>query len=222
MPVRHALLLALVWPGPAALAESRFFAGALGGISTLSADGRSEVAAGSASLSLYKPENGATIHAFGGIHLSEHLSVQGNYVWSRNALTLTSSTTSAGGLDAYEQSRSSRQDGVSGDLLLYFRNRASWARPYLSAGAGVTRFSTRSRRLLTVTGAPALPPARLTSTEPVLRVAVGIDLGLRRGWAFRYSFCESIRTNPVSALLLPPGRRNLATFQNLFGFVKTF
>jgi hypothetical protein len=41
-------------------------------------------------------------------------------------------------------------------------------------------------------------------------------------WAFRYTFSETIRGNPVSARLSPPGQRNLATFQNLFGIVKTF
>ena len=41
-------------------------------------------------------------------------------------------------------------------------------------------------------------------------------------WSFRYSFSETITGNPISARLTPPGERNLANFQNLFGFVRRF
>jgi len=71
-------------------------------------------------------------------------------------------------------------------------------------------------------GSPNPPPAEFTSTAPALRVAVGIDLAIHSGWAFPYSFSETIRPNPVSERLIPPGDRNLANFQNLFGFVKAF
>jgi hypothetical protein len=36
----------------------------------------------------------------------------------------------------------------------------------------------------------------------------------------RYSFSESVSGNPISAQLSPPGQRNLANFQNLFGVVR--
>jgi hypothetical protein len=56
----------------------------------------------------------------------------------------------------------------------------------------------------------------------VLRVAVGIDVSLGGQWSARYSFSESLSGNPISAQLSPPGQRNLANFQNLFGVVRAF
>ena len=44
-----------------------------------------------------------------------------------------------------------------------------------------------------------LPPDRFSSTMVTLHVAVGIDLALTRGWAFRYSFLEAIQQNQVSS-----------------------
>jgi len=201
-----------------AWAEKPYFTGVLGGLSILSGDARSVVTTNSAAVSLYEPKNGAVIHFFGGVHLHEYLSVQGNYVWNRNDLILTSSN----GPVFYEQGRRSSQHGVSADLSLYFRNRQSWIRPYLSIGAGVVRFHSKETRVISRAGSAALPPAEFTSTGPALRVAVGMDLSIRKGWAFRYSFCETIRSNPVSEVLSPPGRRALMNFQNLFGIVKSF
>jgi hypothetical protein len=40
--------------------------------------------------------------------------------------------------------------------------------------------------------------------------------------ALRRKHNESISGNPISAGLTPPGERNLANFQNLFGFVRRF
>ena len=87
---------------------------------------------------------------------------------------------------------------------------------------GLVYFTSTEDQVLAVRGAPALPPKKFTSTEPALRVAVGIDLTLSLGWAFRYSFSETLRRNPISAQLSPPGQRNLANFHNLFGLIKTF
>src|ERR1051326_4753938 len=66
------------------------YAGALGGISTLSADGRAFLTPTVSSTSLYKPENGPSLNLFAGIHLRDYLSIQGNYVWNRNDVTLVS------------------------------------------------------------------------------------------------------------------------------------
>jgi hypothetical protein len=74
--------------------ESRVYAGAVGGISTLSADGRASTHPTRAEASLYKPENGPALNLFVGMHLSRYFSVQSNYVWNRNDLTLFSSSTS--------------------------------------------------------------------------------------------------------------------------------
>jgi hypothetical protein len=60
----------------------------------------------------------------------------------------------------------------------------------------------------------------LRASRATLRVAVGLDLTVGRGWSVRYSFSESVSGNPISAQLLPPGQRSLANFQNLFGVVR--
>jgi hypothetical protein len=90
-------------------------------------------------------------------------------------------------------------------------------RPYLSVGVGVVRLETRADG--PACGRNAVPPAEtVRASRATLRVAVGLDLTVGRGWSVRYSFSES--GNPLSAQLSPPGQRNLANFQNLFGVVR--
>lgn len=122
----------------------------------------------------------------------------------------------------YQEARDSSEQSVLGNLHLYFRNRRSWARPYLSVGTGVVRFQSKEVAISALTGMPALPPRHFDSAAAALRVAVGIDVTIHGRWAFRYTFSETIRGNPVSAVLSPSGQRNLATFQNQFGVVKIF
>ena len=148
--------------------------------------------------------------------------MQGNYIWNLNGLRITSVTAPDSTSVFYEQLRESDQHSVFADLLVYFRNRQSRIRPYLSVGGGVVRFNSRAQTLTVSRGEPVVPPTEFASTKPALRVAVGIDLSIKPGWAFRYTFSESIRENPISHHLSPPGNRNLANFQNLFGFVKSF
>jgi hypothetical protein len=122
------------------------------------------------------------------------------------------------GATFFEQQRESRQDAAVADLLLYFRNRVAWARPYLSAGIGIVRFAdTAGAARGTIT-----PPGEIQDSRPLLRIAVGIDLMHSSGWGFRYSFSESISGNPYSAIMAPRGSRGLANFQNLFGLVRYF
>ena len=121
----------LCWPSLVA-AQGSYFAGVLGGISTLSADGRSVTNQTSSDISLYKPENGPTFRVFAGRRLTDYVSVEGNYGWNRNSLTLTASQSSDTGNVFYEQSRPASQHSVLGELLVYFRNRKSRVRPYLS------------------------------------------------------------------------------------------
>ena len=113
-------------------AQGSYFAGVLGGISTLSADGRSVTNQTSSDISLYKPENGPTFRVFAGRRLTDYVSVEANYGWNRNSLTLTASQTSKATNVFYEQSRRASQHSVLGELLVYFRNRKSRVRPYLS------------------------------------------------------------------------------------------
>ena len=109
------------------------YAGALVGVSTLSADARASTQPGRAEVSLYKPENGPALNLFVGVHLGRYFTVQSNYVWNRNDLTLFSSVTTAEGGGFYEQPRTSTQHAVVGDALLYFR----------ALGSGFVRISQR-------------------------------------------------------------------------------
>ena len=64
-------------------AQERFFAGAGGGVATISADARFEVP-NQAAASGYKPQNGPVFSFFAGVHLNDYLSFQGSYTWNRN------------------------------------------------------------------------------------------------------------------------------------------
>src|SRR5262245_17600830 len=101
-------MVCLVWLTAApATAQRAPYIGVLGGVSTLSADARSEVTSRGADVSLYKPENGPAIEVLSGIHIHEYVSLQVNYVWNANDVALTS----VRGIDAafYEQRRTSSQ-----------------------------------------------------------------------------------------------------------------
>jgi hypothetical protein len=215
------LLLLAVASSPLAHAQT-YFAGGLGGIATLSADGQTSITTDFAALSSYRPLNGPAINIFAGAHLNDFLSLQGNYIWNRNEITVASSASSSASTSVYEEKRRSSQTGVILDVLLYFRNRESWVRPYLSAGGGVVRFESDHRELLHLRGSAVALPAEFVSSKAALRVAVGVDIAIGRGFSIRYSFSETIRENPVSSRLSPAGERNLANFQNLFGIVKSF
>ena len=194
----------------------RVFVGGVAGVSTLSADARSEITTDGADVSLYKPENGPALNVFLGMHVREYVTVQANYIWNRNHLGLTSVRSTALGPSFYEQPQTSSQHAIVGDVLVYFRERRSIVRPYLSVGVGAVRLETkadgpgRSRH-------PVAAAETSRSTRAALRVAVGLDLRLGQRWSVRYSFSESVSGNPISAQLSPPGLRNLANFQNLFG-----
>ena len=221
-------ILLSAFTGVALVASSRpalsgdFYFGASGGIATLSADGRYILSGTSSQTSLYKPENGAALNVFGGWDFSQYASLQGNYIWNRNDLTLVSTAFGPAGASDYQQVRTSQQSSAIADLLVYFRNRKSRVRPYLSGGTGAVWLSSSARALITATGSPPIPPQHFSDVKIGLRVAVGMDVRLGGGWWFRYSFSETSSSNPISAQLSPPGQRGLKTFQNLFGLVRRF
>ena len=197
----------------------RVFVGAVAGVSTLSADARAEITTDGADVSLYKPENGPALNVLFGMHVREYVTVQANYIWNRNHLALASVRSTDRGPSFYEQPQTGSQHAMVGDLLVYFRERRSVVRPYLSVGVGVVRLETKADGLARTRN--AVPPAdRLRTTRATLRVAVGLDLRLGRGWSGRYSFSESVSGNPIGAQLSPTGQRSLANFQNLFGVVR--
>lgn len=199
--------------------DGRAYAGALLGVSTLSADARSIVSGGEAATSLYKPENGLAVNAFAGYHVGSYFSVQANYIWNRNALRLVSVAVTPQGGGFFEQARRSRQHAFDLDGLLYFRARDSRIRPYLGTGLAVVRFS--SEPVGHASGdLPA--PGEITAMNIALRSHVGIDVTVSSRLGFRYSFSETLGGNPVSPHLTPAGERGLMNFQNLFGFLVRF
>lgn len=203
-------------------AQGRGYAGGVAGFAILAADGASLLSPESGAMSSYDPATGAALNLFAGVHFSNYVSFQANYIWNRNSLALSASRFGQTPAEFYEQSRSSSHHSAIADVLLYFRNRESWARPYLSTGVGVTRFRSRLERRRITNGAPEVPPDDFSSTFAVLRVAVGLDVRMHGPWYARYSFSESISGNPISDRLSPPGDRALKNFQNLFGLFRTF
>lgn len=220
MSISATALSCLVFTSAEAQQPPQPYVGVLAGISTLSADARSEITPGEAQVSLYKPGNGPALNILFGLHLHEYVTVQANYVWNRNDLTLISVRATASGPTFYDQPRTSSQHTIVGDLLVYFRERRSVVRPYLSVGFGVVRLETQADGEGRVSN--AVPPASLQTVRALLRVAVGMDMALADRWIARYSFSESLSDNPISAQLSPPAQRNLANFQNLFGVVWVF
>jgi len=97
----------------------------------------------------------------------------------------------------------------------------SAVRPYLGTGLVLRHFSSDSARLISAQGLEA-PAGEIASTSIGLRSHVGIDIRLSRHLNFRYSFSETISSNPISPSLTPPAPRRLANFQNLFGLVGRF
>ncbi len=216
IPASVLLSATLAFPGYGA-AQSRFFVGALGGIDALSADGKTVLRSPALSASSYRPENGPTVDILAGAHLNDYLSAQIDYLWNRNDAALTSLQPPTA---FYLQDFSIRQYSALGSLLLYFRQRSSWVRPYLSVGTGVVRLIATPTGQSSTNG--VAPPRHFDSVSVPLHVTVGIDLRMYHGWAFRYSFAETTGSNPISKQLSPPGDRMLASFRNLFGFVKSF
>jgi hypothetical protein len=142
IPACAVLAWCLTTTGAAAQDGPRLFAGAVAGISTLSADARSVISGTDFAVSLYKPENGPALNLLVGAHFHDYLTIQANYVWNRNDLTLVAIDSAGASPSVYEQRRHSSQHAVVGDLLAYFRPLSSHIRPYLSVGAGIVRLAS--------------------------------------------------------------------------------
>ena len=201
--------------------QAQVYVGALGGVATLSGDNHSTVGLDS-SFSSYDPKNGPAVEFLVGKDLSDYFSIQGEYIWNRNTLILTSAQFNDGAQMSYTETRSSSQQSFIGDLLIYFRKRNSRLRPFLSVGTGFMHFYSSEQSINTIIGNPTLPPQHFSSNHAVLHVPVGLDIRLKDGWNFRYSFSETLSGNPVGPQLSPPGTHNLQNFQNLWGIVYRF
>jgi Outer membrane protein beta-barrel domain len=214
------LIAALLLTSTLSFAGAEPYAGAMGGIATLSADAGSERVVQGLNLSSYAPANGGALDLFVGAKVHNYFSVQGDFIWNRNDLRLSSTSSSTGSF--YEEDRSSSQKAAIFSMLVYFRPGNSRIRPYLAVGTGIAHLASENARVIASSGSPSLPPAMISSTSPVLRSHVGIDLKLTRHLDFRYSFSETISGNEIGKNLSPRGSRKLANFQNLFGFVVRF
>jgi len=214
---RAALLLINLFVCHAAALEP--YAGGIGGLATLSADAGAQRTSQGLSLSSYSPDNGGALNVFAGAHLHDYFSLQVNYIWNANHLILNSASSSGA---FYQQARNSSQHAAVVDFLLYFRKRSSWIRPYLGTGEGIIHLSSKAERLIGSSAALALPTSDFSSTRPVFRSHVGVDIRISRRIDFRYSFSEFIGKKDISKHLTPPAPRRLANFQNLFGFVLRF
>jgi hypothetical protein len=208
----------LILASHSATAQTRFFAGAGPGIAILSGGAKADVNANAAALSSYAAVRGAMVHTFAGYHLSEYVSVQAAWSANRNALTLSASLTGTG---FYQQQRSSRQQNLGVDLLVYFRDRRSIVRPFLSVGPNAMWFTSEPAGAVVSSG-NLPPPGKFSETAPGLRVAAGMDVMHPGGWGFRYAFLENMQRNVIGATLTPPARPVLMNFQHVFGFVKYF
>ena len=206
----------------AAAAQAQWFAGAGGGISTLSADGQTRIDNAATAISLYKPENGPSAHVFAGRHLNNYVSLQGSYTWNRNTLSLTGSRLSIGTEATFQQNYTARSNTAGAEALLYFRPRSSRFRPYLSGGPGIARLDAKAGAVTITKGPVQLPPPRFEQTNLLWRTTVGIDMKLTQSVGFRYNFWETISSNPISKQLPPPGQRGLANFQSIFSIWKQF
>ena len=176
----------------------------------------------SAAFSSYDPKNGGAVQVLVGRHFSDYFTLQTDYIWNRNALTLTAAAFQNGIQNGYQETRNSTQQSVIADVLIYFRKRDSRLRPYLSVGTGVVHFTSSVDRIEQIQGTPDLPPQKFSSNMIALHVPVGMDVNLAKGWAFRYTFSETLCKNPVSDRLSPPGQHSLKNFQNLFGIIRRF
>jgi len=215
------MVVVCLWP-TLLVAQRPMYIGALGGLATLSGDGSSNITGSSAATSLYDPYNGGAASLFWGWHIFKYVSIQGNYIWNRNDLTLISTLSNPTASSFYKQPMSSTENAFIGDVLVYFRPRGDRVRPYLSQGGGVVLFSSRVNGSPVTNGSLLAPPGNSNSTFPGSRTAVGLDVRVAHAWYFRYTFGENISHNPVSAQLSPPGQRLLKNFQNLFGMYRTF
>jgi len=121
---------------------------------------------------------------------------------------LTSSRCSEDGNVFYEQNRSATQHTALAEFLVYVRKKDKTVRPYLSVGVGAIHFNSGANTIRSLIEEGIAAPGAISSTGLAVRSAVGIDVFIKGGWAFRFSFDETIRGNPISALLTPPENAN--------------
>ncbi len=206
----------------ARIVQAQWFAGGTAGLATVTGDGRTIIESTRTQIALYQPSNGPALQLFTGRHLNDYLSIQAAYGWNRNPVTFTGTNLGGTQEDTFEQDRRSTQNSFGFDGMIYARPRSSRIRPYVAGGAGLIHLNSRAQALLISKGRPVMPPDTFTATKPYWRTAVGLDLQLRPKWHFRYTFWETVSSNPLSAQLRPRGKALFLNFLNNFGIVREF
>lgn len=204
------------------LTKRLIYVGAMGGIATLSGDGSAVIKSSSAATSLLDPSDGPAGEIFAGIHLFQYVSFQADYVWNRNNVVLVSTSGTPGMLSFLRQPAVITQDAFLGSVLVYFRQRASRIRPYLSEGVGVVLIHSRSSGGAIVEGSPVRPPDTSNHASVALRTSVGIDIQLPGPWHVRYSFGQTINRNTLGRQVSPALHRVPENFQSLLGVYLQF
>jgi len=205
-----------------ALSQAQWFSGGSVGLATLTGDGSTSIEASRTRIALYQPKNGPAFQLFAGRHIRDYLSLQASYGYNRNPVTFTGLDIANSIENSFEQSRRLTQHSGGLDAMIYFRPLTSKVRPYVSGGAGLIYLNSTTNRLLNIKGNPVPPPDSFSNTKPYWRTAVGIDLYLKPKWRFRYTFWETVTTNPLSAQLQPRGKALFLNFLNQFGVVREF
>ena len=220
-PALAAVILLTLLPRLSTAQESGYFVGVIGGSVQLSGDPTTIVTPAGFATSVYKPETGLAVNAFVGRHIREYVTLQANYTWNRNDVGFFAARGTATESLFFEQPHSTSHHTFIADLLVYFRERSSRVRPYLSGGLGLLRLSAERQPGL-IDGGLRPPPAMFTTIDVTSRVAVGVDVPVGDGWSVRYSFSENLGPNPLSRQLEPQGTRGLMNFQNLVGVMREF
>jgi hypothetical protein len=177
-------------------AKGQLFFGAMAGTAALSSAAAAPPNPPRASN--YDPKLGPALNLEAGYDFDDWFSVQAGYLWNRNRIVSTEVR-----VETFAQRiKDEDQSALAANFMVYFRPRSSRVRPYLAAGPAWVR----------VAGGNKLG----------LRVPVGLDVMMRPGWYFRYSFSEMITGSGFGATLSPPAAGKFMNFQNLFGFVKRF
>ena len=202
-------------------AVAQFYAGGMVAVTSLSGDARSIITPGATQFSSYNPQNGPGLNLLAGKHFNDYFSIQGDYVWNRNALTLSAADVAGSSVSKYKETMQSSQHSAFASVLVYFRSRNSRLRPYLSVGTGFVHLSSSVQNVSVQQGS-VIAPGAFDTNFIALRVPVGIDVKMHAGWYFRYSFTENISHNPISTQLSPPATHTFKNFQNLFGVIHQF
>lgn len=208
------LALTLSFVLSAQLEKKNFIAG-LGGLAILSGDAKAAFSQGAVA-SFSSPKDGFALNLAAGHHFNNWVSAQGNYLFNRNDVTLNG----VSGNTFYSAVNQSRQHQIVFDGMLYVRPLSSRIRPYLSVGFAMVQASRNQVSFLGT--AAVVPTPKASEWHPGLRSAVGMDLTIKPGWAFRYSFSETLTGNLFSRSLVPPAQKHLMNFHHLLGVVRSF